>query len=85
MPAIPIWCRRRAGRSRREFARDLGKWGKTRLNLHYYRIEDIVDVIPIGVDGQGVGNLPRATARRIRKRQHVAGSIRSAGRAPSST
>ena len=43
-----------------EFARDLGKWGKTRLNLHYYRIEDIVDVIPIGVDGQGVGNLPRA-------------------------
>lgn len=43
-----------------EFARDLGKWGKTRLNLHYYRIEDIVDVIPIGENGQGIGNLPRA-------------------------
>jgi Outer membrane receptor proteins, mostly Fe transport len=43
-----------------EFARDLGAWGKTRLNLHYYRVQDIVDVIPIGVDGQGVGNLPRA-------------------------
>ena len=43
-----------------EFARDLGRWGKTRLNLHYYRVEDIVDVIPIGVDGQGIGNLPRA-------------------------
>ena len=43
-----------------EFGRDLGQWGKTRLNLHYYRIEDIVDVIPIGTDGQGVGNLPRA-------------------------
>ena len=43
-----------------EFGRDLGVWGKTRLNLHYYRIEDIVDVIPIGTDGQGVGNLPRA-------------------------
>jgi hypothetical protein len=43
-----------------EFARDLGRWGKTRLNLHYYRVEDIVDVIPIGEDGQGIGNLPRA-------------------------
>ncbi len=43
-----------------EFARDLGPWGKTRLNLHYYRVEDIVDFIPIGVDGEGVGNLPRA-------------------------
>jgi hypothetical protein len=43
-----------------EIGRDFGRWGKTRLNLHYYRIEDIVDVIPIGTDGQGVGNLPRA-------------------------
>ena len=43
-----------------EFARDLGKWGKTRLNLHYYRVQDIIDVIPIGEDGQGIGNLPRA-------------------------
>ncbi len=43
-----------------EFARDLGVWGKTRLNLHYFRVEDIVDVIPIGVDGEGIGNLPRA-------------------------
>ena len=43
-----------------EFARDLGRWGKTRLNLHYYRVEDIVDYIPIGENGQGVGNLPTA-------------------------
>ena len=43
-----------------EFAHDLGRWGKTRLNLHYYRVSDIVDVIPIGEDGQGIGNLPRA-------------------------
>ena len=43
-----------------EFARDLGKWGKTRLNLHYYRVQDIVDFIPIGENGEGVGNLPRA-------------------------
>lgn len=43
-----------------EFARDLGRWGKTRLNIHYYRVQDIVDFIPIGNGGQGVGNLPRA-------------------------
>jgi outer membrane receptor for ferrienterochelin and colicins len=43
-----------------EFAHDLGRWGKTRLNLHYYRVEDIIDVIPIGRDGQGIGNLPSA-------------------------
>jgi outer membrane receptor for ferrienterochelin and colicins len=43
-----------------ELAHDLGRWGKTRLNLHYYRVEDIIDVIPIGADGQGIGNLPRA-------------------------
>ena len=43
-----------------EVAHDLGKWGKTRLNLYYYRVSDIVDVIPIGTDGQGIGNLPRA-------------------------
>jgi hypothetical protein len=46
-----------------EFAHDLGKWGKTRLNLHYHRVEDIVDVITIGEDQQGIGNLP--SARRI--------------------
>jgi outer membrane receptor for ferrienterochelin and colicins len=43
-----------------EFAHDLGRWGKTRLNLHYYRVTDIVDVIPIGTNEQGIGNLPSA-------------------------
>ena len=43
-----------------EIARDLGPWGKTRLRTWYYRVEDIVDVIPIGEDGEGIGNLPRA-------------------------
>jgi len=43
-----------------EFARDLGRWGKTRLNLHYYRVEDIIDYIPIGDNEEGVGNLPHA-------------------------
>jgi outer membrane receptor for ferrienterochelin and colicins len=43
-----------------DFAHDLGRWGKTVLTLHYYRVQDIVDFIPIGDDQQGVGNLPRA-------------------------
>ncbi|MGI8706213.1 MAG: TonB-dependent receptor plug domain-containing protein [Sphingomicrobium sp.] len=43
-----------------EVARDLGAWGKTRLRLFYHRVEDIIDVIPIGENGQGIGNLPRA-------------------------
>jgi hypothetical protein len=43
-----------------EISHDLGRWGKTRLNFHYYSVSDIVDVIPIGKDGQGIGNLPHA-------------------------
>ena len=43
-----------------EFARELGAWGKTRLKLHYFKVEDIIDVIPIGENGQGIGNLPSA-------------------------
>jgi hypothetical protein len=43
-----------------EISHDLGRWGKTRLNFHYYSVSDIVDVIPIGTDGQGIGNLPHA-------------------------
>ena len=43
-----------------EFNHDLGKWGKTSLNLHYYLVDDIVDFIPIGENEQGIGNLPRA-------------------------
>ena len=43
-----------------EISRDLGRWGKTRLRTWYYRVEDIIDVIPIGENGEGIGNLPRA-------------------------
>ena len=43
-----------------DFAHDLGRWGKTSLNLHYYAVQDIVDFIPINEDEQGVGNLPHA-------------------------
>jgi hypothetical protein len=44
-----------------EVGRDLGRWGKTRLRGYAHRIDDIIDVVPIGTDGEGVGNLPRAT------------------------
>ena len=43
-----------------DFAHELGRWGKTSLQLHYYRVQDIVDFIPVGQDEQAVGNLPRA-------------------------
>jgi len=44
-----------------EVRRDFGAWGNSRFKLLYYRIEDIIDVIPIGDDGEGIGNLPQAT------------------------
>jgi hypothetical protein len=44
-----------------EVGRTLGAWGKTRFKLYAHRIDDIIDIIPIGEDGEAVGNLPRAT------------------------
>ena len=44
-----------------EVGRELGAWGKTRLKLYAHRIDDIIDIIPIGDDGEAIGNLPRAT------------------------
>lgn len=44
-----------------EAGRELGAWGRARLKLFYHRIDDIIDIVPIGVDGQSIGNLPRAT------------------------
>lgn len=44
-----------------EAGRELGTWGRTRLKTYVHQIEDIIDVIPIGADGQGIGNLPRAS------------------------
>jgi hypothetical protein len=43
-----------------EVSRNLGAWGKTRVRLYGHLIEDIVDIIPIGTDGEAVGNLPSA-------------------------
>jgi hypothetical protein len=44
-----------------EAGRALGRWGKTRLRLFAHRVEDIIDIIPVGAIGEGVGNLPSAT------------------------
>jgi hypothetical protein len=44
-----------------EVGRELGAWGKTRLKLYAHRIDDIIDIVPIGDDGEAIGNLPRAT------------------------
>jgi hypothetical protein len=43
-----------------EVSRNLGAWGKTRVRLYGHLIQDIVDIIPIGTDGEAVGNLPSA-------------------------
>lgn len=44
-----------------EAGRSLGAWGKARLKVYGHAITDLVDIIPIGTDGQAVGNLPHAT------------------------
>ncbi|QSX77851.1 TonB-dependent receptor plug domain-containing protein [Agrilutibacter solisilvae] len=44
-----------------EAVRDLGAWGNTSLRLYAHRIDDIVDTIPIGEDGESPGNLDSAT------------------------
>jgi outer membrane receptor for ferrienterochelin and colicins len=44
-------------------ARDLGKLGNTSLRVYLQRIDDIVDTVPIGEDGESVGNLEQATRR----------------------
>jgi hypothetical protein len=44
-----------------EVGHELGPWGKTRLNGHYYIVNDIIDIIPLQNHGEGIGNLPRAT------------------------
>ena len=44
-----------------EVGHELGPWGKTRLNGHYYIVSDIIDIIPLQNHSEGIGNLPRAT------------------------
>ncbi len=43
-----------------ETSRDLGAWGNTSLRLYAQHIDDIVDTIPIGIDGESPGNIDQA-------------------------
>jgi hypothetical protein len=43
-----------------EAIRNLGVYGQTSLRLYGRRYDDIVDTIPIGVDGESPGNIDRA-------------------------
>lgn len=45
-----------------EISRKLGAWGAVKLSFDYRLIEDVVDQVPIGLTGSGVGNLDEATA-----------------------
>jgi outer membrane receptor for ferrienterochelin and colicins len=44
-----------------EADRDLGAWGNTTLRLYSQRIDDIVDIVPIGETGESPGNIDQAT------------------------
>ena len=48
-----------------ESARDLGSYGNTTLRAYRQRIDDIVDIIPIGVDGESPGNIDRASVHGV--------------------
>ncbi|HMJ94029.1 MAG TPA: Plug domain-containing protein, partial [Allosphingosinicella sp.] len=48
-----------------ELAKDLGKYGKTKVNLVAALYEDLVDIIPIGTDGESPGNIPHGQAYAI--------------------
>ena len=43
-----------------EATRSLGGWGTATLRLYGKQIDDIVDIVPIGADGQAPGNLDSA-------------------------
>ena len=48
-----------------EINKKLGAWGSTKLYVVYRDVEDRVDVIPIGDDGEAVGNIAKAKAGAI--------------------
>lgn len=43
--------------------KSFGAWGSTKLRFTGRQVEDYVTVIPIGTDGESVGNVPRARVR----------------------
>ena len=44
-----------------ELTKDLGDWGNTSLRVYGQQIDDIVDTVPIGDDGESIGNLDEAS------------------------
>lgn len=48
-----------------EINKKFGAWGSTKLILIYRDVEDRVDVIPIGTNGEAVGNIAKAKAGAI--------------------
>jgi hypothetical protein len=48
-----------------EINKKFGAWGSTKVILIYRDVEDRVDVIPIGTDGEAVGNIAKAKAGAI--------------------
>ena len=48
-----------------EINKKFGAWGSTKIVLIYRDVEDRVDVIPIGTDGEAVGNIAKAKAGAI--------------------
>ena len=48
-----------------EINKKFGAWGSTKVILIYRDVEDRVDVVPVGVDGEAVGNIAKAKAGAI--------------------
>ncbi|HVR90231.1 MAG TPA: TonB-dependent receptor plug domain-containing protein [Novosphingobium sp.] len=48
-----------------EANKKLGRWGSTKLQLIGRLVEDYVDIVPIGLTGESVGNIPHANAQAI--------------------
>jgi len=48
-----------------ELAKDLGVYGRTKVNLVAAFFEDLVDIIPIGLDGESPGNIDNGQAYAI--------------------
>ena len=48
-----------------EINKKFGAWGSTKILLIYRDVEDRVDVIPVGPDGEAVGNIAKAKAGAI--------------------
>ena len=48
-----------------EANKKLGAWGSSKLRLIYRDVEDYVDIVPIGANGESVGNIDKAFAAAI--------------------